>query len=540
MACYGRFGSRRFMGEWIVEPLRADDPRMVGSYRLLGRLGSGGMGRVFLGESPGGRKVAVKLMLPEHAPDAEFRQRFAREVAAARQVGGFHTAPVVDADPSGDPPWMVTAYIPGPSLDAAVRTDGPLDTAAVRNLGAALAEGLLAVHACGLVHRDLKPQNIIMAADGPRIIDFGIARLADATALTSSGVLIGTFSFMSPEQVIGTQVGPPSDVFSLGSVLAFAATGRGPFDAPTVAAVIHRIATDTADLAEIGDPLRGIIGACLTKDPAARPNLSDLLGLFTSSAVPASLDYTPTFVPPTSAADPSGPEPSAAVPVTMTAAAAPARQKAAVTAPAVMSSADVTASARPAARRSRAPLVLAAIVVIAGAGAGVLVALHGGTTHASTTGITRAAAVGDTCLVGTWQDGSGNTTVAWEGKQVTETSSGGDIDHIASNGVDEDVWGSGAKPLYGTFNGHTLKNVQQGTDTLIIHGSARTHLISVKTGKWSAGSENLFTYQGQTTKGYFAPPGETATYTYSCTATKLTWIEHGKVRDTEYRLSRVP
>ena len=154
-----------------VEPLGVSDPRQVGAYRLLGRLGAGGMGQVFLGESPGGRKVAVKLVLPQHAADAEFRQRFAREVAAARQVGGFHTALVVDADPDADPPWMVTAYVPGPSLDAAIRQNGPLGTEDVRRLGAALAEGLAAVHACGLVHRDLKPSNIILAEDGPRIID---------------------------------------------------------------------------------------------------------------------------------------------------------------------------------------------------------------------------------------------------------------------------------------------------------------------------------------------------------------------------------
>jgi serine/threonine protein kinase len=186
------------------------------------------MGRVFLGISPGGRKVAVKLVLPEHSADREFRQRFAREVAAARRVGGDLTAPVVDADPAADPPWMVTAYIPGPSLDEVVRSAGPLESSALRALGAGLAEGLGAVHAAGLVHRDLKPTNVIMAKDGPRIIDFGIARAADATSLTSSGVLIGTFSFMSPEQVRGERLGPESDVFSLGGVLAYAATGR-PF-----------------------------------------------------------------------------------------------------------------------------------------------------------------------------------------------------------------------------------------------------------------------------------------------------------------------
>ena len=255
----------------LVEPLGVGDPRRVGAYRLIGRLGAGGMGQVFLGESPGGRKVAVKLVLPQHAADAEFRQRFAREVAAARQVGGFHTAPVVDADPDADPPWMVTAYVPGPSLEAAVKQSGPLETEAVRRLGAALAEGLAAVHACGLVHRDLKPSNIILADDGPRIIDFGIARPANATALTSAGVLIGTFSFMSPEQVRGEHVDGPSDIFALGGVLAYAATGHGPFEAPTIPAIVHRIASQPPDLQGISSPLRRIISALLgqrSREPA--------------------------------------------------------------------------------------------------------------------------------------------------------------------------------------------------------------------------------------------------------------------------------
>lgn len=262
-----------------MEPLQAGDPPYVGVYRLTGRLGSGGMGRVYAGVSPGGRKVAVKLVLPEHSADSEFRQRFAREVAAARRVGGFHTAPVVDADPAADPPWMVTAYIPGPALNEVVRTQGPLDLPALRALGAGLTEGLLAVHAAGLVHRDLKPGNIILSEDGPRIIDFGIARAADATSLTSPGVIIGTFSFMSPEQVRGEQLGPESDVFSLGSVLAFAATGHGPFDSATVPGTIHRIATEAPDLGTLPDPLHGTISACLAKNPADRPSLGSLLSI---------------------------------------------------------------------------------------------------------------------------------------------------------------------------------------------------------------------------------------------------------------------
>src|SRR3984885_5798429 len=172
-----------------MDSLQPGDPAGVGGYRLLGRLGAGGMGQVFLGESPGGRMVAVKLIHPAHAGTLHFRERFAREIEAARRVGGFHTAPVVDADPHADPPWMVTAYIDGPSLEEAVRRNGPLPPGQVRALGAGLAEGLAAIHAHGLIHRDLKPGNVIMAEDGPRIIDFGIARSVDATGLTSTGAV---------------------------------------------------------------------------------------------------------------------------------------------------------------------------------------------------------------------------------------------------------------------------------------------------------------------------------------------------------------
>jgi serine/threonine protein kinase len=196
---------------------------------LLARLGSGGMGRVYLGQSPGGRLVAVKLIRSELAESAQFRQRFAREVAAARTVGAMFTAPVVDADPDAPEPWLVTAYIDGLSLADAVASHGPLPVTSVLYLAAGLAEGLSAIHAAGLVHRDLKPSNVLLAGDGPRIIDFGISRAVDATGLTMSGLVVGSPGFMSPEQAEGREVGPASDVFSLGALLAFSATGAGPF-----------------------------------------------------------------------------------------------------------------------------------------------------------------------------------------------------------------------------------------------------------------------------------------------------------------------
>ena len=263
-----------------MNPLKAGDPELVGGYRLLGRLGAGGMAQVFLGTSPGGRKVAVKLIRPEYADDAEFRRRFAREIAAARQVGGFHTAAVVDADPDADPPWMVTAYIPGPSLSEAVGQNGPLDQTQVRELGAALAEGLTAIHACGLIHRDLKPGNIILGPDGPRIIDFGIARTANSSALTTVNALIGTYGYMAPEQLGRKEVTNSSDLFALGGVLVFAATGHGPFDADELPAVIGLILSEPPDLSPLTGSLRDILGACLNKDPGSRPGLDELIDYF--------------------------------------------------------------------------------------------------------------------------------------------------------------------------------------------------------------------------------------------------------------------
>ncbi|WP_329092757.1 serine/threonine-protein kinase [Actinomadura citrea] len=261
-----------------MDPLRSDDPRQVGPHRLDGRLGAGGMGEVFLGSSPSGRRVAVKVVRSEYAADPGFRERFAREIEAARKVGGFHTAQVVDADPEAASPWMATAFVPGPSLRQVVARQGPLAPPAVRELGRGLAEGLAAIHACGLVHRDLKPGNVIMAPDGPRIIDFGIARTSDATALTSTGAVVGTFSFMSPEQVRADATGPASDVFALGCVLAYAALGRGPFDAPTIPAIVHKIIGSPPNVAGLTDPpLRDLIVRCLEKEPARRPSVQEIL-----------------------------------------------------------------------------------------------------------------------------------------------------------------------------------------------------------------------------------------------------------------------
>ncbi len=257
--------------------LRPGDPELIGPYRLRGRLGAGGMGRVYLGLSPGGRAVAVKVIRAELAQDPEFRARFRREVAVARTVSGLYTAPVLDADTDGDEPWLATAYVPGPSLADAVTRHGPLPAASVLMLAAGLAEALSAIHGAGIVHRDLKPANVLLAADGPRLIDFGISRAAEASALTHTGLVVGSPGFMSPEQAEGREVGPASDVFSLGAVLAFAATGQGPFGSGSTPALVYRVVHNQPDLDLVPAGIRAVVERCLSKDPGARPTAAALL-----------------------------------------------------------------------------------------------------------------------------------------------------------------------------------------------------------------------------------------------------------------------
>ncbi|HEX6342932.1 serine/threonine-protein kinase [Umezawaea sp.] len=260
-----------------MQPLPVDGPQRIGDYVLLRGLGKGAMGAVYLGRSRGGRPVAVKVARAELAESPAFRERFRREVDMARSVGGFWTAAVVDADPDADRPWMATEYVVGPNLQQAVETHGPLPEQSVRRLAAGLAEALVAIHGAGLVHRDLKPSNVLLASDGPRVIDFGIARALEHSALTEAGVVFGTPGFLSPEQVTGTRIGPQSDVFALGAVLVYAATGRGPFGDGSTASLVYRVVHQEPDLAHVPPALVPLIVPCLVRDPDHRPTPARLL-----------------------------------------------------------------------------------------------------------------------------------------------------------------------------------------------------------------------------------------------------------------------
>ncbi|MFE2480784.1 protein kinase [Streptomyces sp. NPDC059389] len=261
----------------LFQPLRPEDPATVGGYRLSAVLGAGGMGKVYLSYTPGGRPIALKVIRPEFSEDPEFRRRFQQEVKAAQRVQGLYTAPVIDFDTEGEQPWLATAYVPGPSLAHAVARHGQLPLRSVLLLTVGVAEALHVIHGAGIVHRDLKPANVLLAADGPRVIDFGIARAADATSLTGSGVSVGTPAFMAPEQASAGTVTDRTDIFALGQIVAYAAIGAPAYGEGSSHAVLYRIVHEDPDLSALPDELRPLVTRCLSRDPADRPALAEVI-----------------------------------------------------------------------------------------------------------------------------------------------------------------------------------------------------------------------------------------------------------------------
>lgn len=276
--------------------LRDSDPTRIGPYRLLGRLGAGGMGVVYLGRSTGGRHVAVKTIHAQHADDEDFRQRFRREVTLARSVTSRWVTPVLDADTEEATPWLATSYVTGPSVQDAVQACGTLPPPTVAHLAATLAEALTEIHAAGLVHRDVKPSNVLLALDGPRLIDFGIARAVAETGLTTGGYIVGSPGYLSPEQVLGPHVGPASDLFSLGAVLAHAFTGEPPFGRGTAEGLMYKAVHEEPDLGLVPAAWRPLLAACLAKEPQRRPTAAELRTAVTKRGLPGEEEWLPAEI----------------------------------------------------------------------------------------------------------------------------------------------------------------------------------------------------------------------------------------------------
>ncbi|MFE3647597.1 PQQ-binding-like beta-propeller repeat protein [Streptomyces sp. NPDC059152] len=371
--------------------LRGGDPAEIGGYPLEARLGSGGMGTVFLARTSSGRPVAIKLIHPQFAADDEFRIRFRQEVAAARRVSGAFTAAVVDAAPEAEQPWMATTYIQGHTLARRITTKGPLSGAELRRLAIGLAEALRDIHRVGVIHRDLKPANVVLSPEGPRVIDFGISRAVDQQTLTVTGRVIGTPPFMSPEQLQAPRgVGPRSDVFSLGTLLAYAATGHGPFDADSPYIAAYQVVHEEPSLDDVPVPLRTVVESCLAKEPDARPSADELLVLLRD--LPADLGqadvggvgagrtrdmitqhhFAPPATPAPATAAPATPPPATPAPV----APAPA---APTTTPADPDTGSTdTPIGRRLPRRWRPVLAAAVVVAVAAIGGGVAALTTGG------------------------------------------------------------------------------------------------------------------------------------------------------------------
>ncbi|MFI2114218.1 protein kinase [Streptomyces rubiginosohelvolus] len=279
--------------------LSAEDPQEIGGYRLQARLGSGGMGVVYLAHTRGGRPIALKAVREDFAADPGFRLRFADEVASARRIHGLFTAQVIDSGVDDPVPWLATAYVPGPSLEQAVRHHGPLPPRTVLLLVAGIAEALQAIHGAGVVHRDLKPANVLLAEDGPRVIDFGIARAADAAHLTGTGVRIGTAAYMAPEQAMGLPVTPAADVFALGALAAYVAGGAPPFGPGPESATLYRVAHEPPDLSRVPPELHDLLWGCLAKQPELRPAPNDIIAaVHAHPCVAPAVEFTHGWLPP--------------------------------------------------------------------------------------------------------------------------------------------------------------------------------------------------------------------------------------------------
>jgi Protein kinase domain len=489
-----------------VQPMAGDDPAYVSGYRLQGRLGAGGMGRVYLAFTPGGRPVAVKVLRPELGDDPQFRARFSQEIAAARRVHGLFTAQLLDADPDGNPPWLATAYVPGPSLAQVVTDHGPLPTQTVLLLMAGVAEALAAIHAAGLVHRDLKPSNVLLAADGPRVIDFGIARAADATALTRAGMRVGSPQYMAPEQIRGEEVTAAADVFALGALAAYASMGRAPFG-DGVDAAMYRVLHEDPDLGGCPERIRALAGPCLAKDPAARPTPAQIIEYCRGWTPTGTLAFTQAWLPAAIAA-------GLATHAAPDQGAAPQGAPHPGTGPTLRRTLLETDPPQPRPRRRLSTPALTALAAVLG----VIVGLGAyGLVNLATSGPATAL---DSCLFGTWT-GTDMTYPYTDGSLHATFTGNGPTLIFRSDGVYVTQYGPEAT-LSGTMDGSTF--------TVTYAGSAVGHYTTQNgtlLGSHVSARGSFTVYDGSSVDNSGSLPstakGERARYTCSANALRLSY-----------------
>jgi len=538
-----------------MEPLSTDDPARVAAYQVRARLGAGAMGKVYLAYTPDGRAVALKIVRPEFGTDPTFRERFRQQVDAASRVHGLYTAQVLDADPDATPPWLVTAYVPGPSLLQAVAQHGPMPPDSVFQLIAGVAEALGAIHAAGLVHRDLKPSNVILAPDGPRVTDFGIARAIDASAITVQDMRVGSRQFMAPEQIMGLPPTPAVDVFALGHLAAYAVLGHSLFGDQDEASVFARILNQPPDLTGCPQPLRALIERCLSKDPDARPAPGDIVAACRGHQNPHNVQAAGSWLPPAMAAaaaqhaTPPPPTPYTAQPVY--GAPLPPQPAPTMPGPPPTYSHPTGGAPRPptGVYISRSALVRAgvAVVVIAVLVAVGVVLLHRDShtrqaapprpspTAAATTAGSQSPTAGhpspsrtsglDSCVFGTWKGVSQTATNNINGEPAQFTGPGPDTVTLRPDGTGATSFGSGVTFRangtrqswtevvtggdtydYQTSNGSFLLSKLQasGTESLYVNG------IQAATAPISPKLSNGYTCSGNSLK-FFAADGSGST-----------------------------
>jgi serine/threonine protein kinase len=532
-----------------MEPLSGDDPAHIAGYQIRARLGAGGMGRVYLAYTPGGRPVALKIVRPEFDDDPSFRERFRHEVDAARRVHGIYTAQVLDADPSATPPWLVTAYVPGPSLQQAVGQHGPMPPDTVFELMAGVAEALAAIHAVGVVHRDLKPSNVILAPDGPRVIDFGIARAADASAITRQGIRVGSPQFMAPEQILARPPAPAVDVFALGHLAAYAVLGRSPFGDGDAQAVFARILNQPPDLGSCPQPLRALIERCLSKDPDARPAPAGVVAACRGHQNPQTVQIAGTWLPPAMAAAVAQ---HAAPPAPLQNAAQPAAfAQPAPTMPAPPPTYPYTTGATPQPSTGvyipRTTLVRSgvAVVVIGALVALGVVVLHGSNStgpstppHSSSPAAasnSQPLAAGsasqgpssglDSCVIGTWKGVSQVVTNNINGEPAEFTGPGPVSITLRPDGTGQTDWG--AETLGATVNGEAWTEVVDGSATYDYQTSNGSVLFS--DGQVS-GTETLYV---DGIKNTSAPLSPLTSGQYTCSGNTLKFFAPNGTGSTE-------